>query len=182
MGVCLRTLTGHTDNVWYLQFDEDKIVSGSADKSICFWDIRTGKAYNTLTGIFLHPDSPTTLFVVVCCSMLLLSVFLFLILGHERGLSCLHFEDDLLMSGSADKTIKLWDLRKNTCRLTLSGHTEAVYCLYYFNHRLITGGEDTTARVTFFQQQHSRTRTHSLTHSLPPQQQHQGVGYRYRQM
>jgi WD40 repeat protein len=40
VGKCINTLVGHTDNVWYLQFDEDKIVSGSADKTICFWDFR----------------------------------------------------------------------------------------------------------------------------------------------
>lgn len=40
VGKCVNTLVGHTDNVWYLQFDEDKIVSGSADKTMCFWDFR----------------------------------------------------------------------------------------------------------------------------------------------
>jgi WD40 repeat protein len=40
VGKCVNTLVGHTDNVWYLQFDDDKIISGSADKTMCFWDFR----------------------------------------------------------------------------------------------------------------------------------------------
>jgi len=91
VGKCVSTLSGHSDNVWYLQFDEDKIVSGSADKTICFWDSRLVvfalKVILKLNQSLPHRSGK-------CYSTLM---------GHERGLSCLHFEDDLLMSGSADR-------------------------------------------------------------------------------
>lgn len=35
---------------------------------------------------------------------------------------------EFLVSASHDRTLKLWDLSRETCMQTLSGHTEAVFC------------------------------------------------------
>ncbi len=47
-GQAHRTLLGHTEPVTCLQFDELHIVSGSLDKSIRVWDLRTGGVFETL--------------------------------------------------------------------------------------------------------------------------------------
>ena len=44
------TLSGHTDAVRCLQFDDKVIVSGSLDKSVRVWNVKTGKLLNTITA------------------------------------------------------------------------------------------------------------------------------------
>jgi mitochondrial division protein 1 len=47
-GQAHRTLIGHSGPVTCLQFDEIHIVSGSLDKSLRVWDVRTGMTFETL--------------------------------------------------------------------------------------------------------------------------------------
>ena len=45
---CRVTMTGHEDTVRCLQVDDEKVVSGSYDKTLKVWDIRTGHCRHTL--------------------------------------------------------------------------------------------------------------------------------------
>ena len=47
-GTCLSTLTGHQDAVTCLQFDANKIISGSLDSNLKFWDLHTGQCTSTI--------------------------------------------------------------------------------------------------------------------------------------
>ena len=44
-GYCLNTLYGHQDAVTCLHFDESRIISGSVDSDLKFWDITTGEVH-----------------------------------------------------------------------------------------------------------------------------------------
>jgi division protein 1 len=48
-GQAHRTLPGHIAPITCLQFDEIHLVSGSLDKTIRIWDLRTGSVFDTLT-------------------------------------------------------------------------------------------------------------------------------------
>lgn len=52
-GQAHRTLAGHSAPVTCLQFDEVHIASGSLDKTIQIWDVRTGGVFETLK--YDHP-------------------------------------------------------------------------------------------------------------------------------
>jgi WD40 repeat protein len=52
-GQAHRTLIGHTAPVTCLQFDEYHLVSGSLDKTVKVWDLRTGSIADTLK--YEHP-------------------------------------------------------------------------------------------------------------------------------
>jgi division protein 1 len=54
-GQAHRTLQGHTAPVTCVQFDEHHIVSGSVDRSVRIWDVRTGGVFDTL-----RYDAPVT--------------------------------------------------------------------------------------------------------------------------
>lgn len=66
---------------------------------------------------------------------------------NSKGVYCLQYDDDKIVSGLRDNTIKLWDRKTLECRKTLTGHTGSVLCLQYNEHVIITGSSDSTVRV-----------------------------------
>ena len=53
------------------------------------------------------------------------------ILGHADSVYCLEFDARRLVTGSRDRTIKVWDLRSGKLRATLRGHAGSVLCLKF---------------------------------------------------
>lgn len=67
--------------------------------------------------------------------------------GHTDSVMCLQFEDNILMTGSYDATIKIWDMETGQELRTLRGHTAGVRCLQFDDTKLITGSLDRSIRV-----------------------------------
>uniref|UniRef100_A0AAF5PID6 F-box domain-containing protein n=2 Tax=Wuchereria bancrofti TaxID=6293 RepID=A0AAF5PID6_WUCBA len=122
----IRTFEGHTQGISCVQFDGDRIVSGSSDNTIRVWDMKSsampGLGTMTLTG-------------------------------HSDTVRCLHLSGNRLASGSNDLTIKVWGLAVNrtwssiACRQTMIGHTNFVRCLQMEKERLISGSYDHTLKI-----------------------------------
>ncbi|NNJ12060.1 CHAT domain-containing protein [Chloroflexales bacterium ZM16-3] len=95
----VRTLTGHTDEVWgcALSADGRTIVSASIDYTVGVWDTTTGTLRATLTG---H-TAP-----VIGCAV--------------------SADGRTIVSASADETVRVWDATTGTLRTTLTGHTDGV--------------------------------------------------------
>ncbi|KAF2680459.1 WD40 repeat-like protein [Lentithecium fluviatile CBS 122367] len=67
--------------------------------------------------------------------------------GHTNGVMCLQFDDHILITGSYDATVKVWNLATGKEIRTLTGHTLGIRCLQYDEARLITGSLDGTIKV-----------------------------------
>ncbi|MDH6098182.1 WD40 repeat domain-containing serine/threonine-protein kinase [Anabaenopsis sp. FSS-46] len=120
-----HTLSGHSKPVCSVGFSPDSqtLASGSNDKTIKLWDVRTGKVRRTLTGFFT---------------------------GHSDSVYSVGFSPDgqTLASGSGDKTIKLWDVTTGKVRHTLTGHSDSV-CSVGFSpdgQTLASGSRDKTIK------------------------------------
>ena len=49
--------------------------------------------------------------------------------GHTSRVGCLIVHNNILYSGSGNRTIRAWNLGTNECITALQGHTYAVFCL-----------------------------------------------------
>jgi len=109
----------HTDSIYALvSLPNNRLASGSTDKTICIWDVDTGECLGVLKG---HTNSVSSLVALPN--------------GH-------------LASGSHDKTIRIWDLTTSECVSVLKGHTRWVTSLAVLpDGRLISGSSDRTIRV-----------------------------------
>ena len=87
-------LRGHTDDVRALcALSDDRLASGSCDKTVRIWSVSSGACLQTLQG---HTGS-----VLALCAL----------------------SDDRLASGSYDKTVRIWSVSSGACLQTLQGHT-----------------------------------------------------------
>ncbi|KYK56492.1 sulfur controller-2 [Drechmeria coniospora] len=67
--------------------------------------------------------------------------------GHENGVTCLQFDDNVLATGSYDTTIKIWNIETGEVIRTLRGHTSTVRCLQFDDSKLISGSFDKTIKI-----------------------------------
>lgn len=66
---------------------------------------------------------------------------------NSKGVYCLQYDDNKIVSGLRDNTIKIWDRSDLKCVETLTGHTGSVLCLQYDDKVIISGSSDSTVRV-----------------------------------
>jgi WD40 repeat protein len=115
-------LKGHKHNITSLAFSPDgrKIVSGSEDCTVQFWDFETGTLLAAFRG---H-------------------------LGSVLSVSFSPVED-FLVSGSEDRTIRIWNTRTGKVVSVLQGHSEPVTSVAFSPHgrQVVSGSEDKTVRV-----------------------------------
>jgi F-box/WD-40 domain protein MET30 len=74
--------------------------------------------------------------------------------GHEDGVMCLQFAENLaylpypvLISGSYDHTVRVWNTDTGAQIRCMRGHTRAIRALQFDEFKLITGSMDRTLRV-----------------------------------
>ncbi|KAK3318644.1 putative mitochondrial fission protein [Apodospora peruviana] len=124
-GRCIGMLEGHTASVRALQVEDNFLATGSMDATIRLWDL--SKAHYDPQGsqfgrddeddgmAFENPDDqpvdPPAGSMADCP--------LFTLQAHLDEITALHFRDNVLVSGSADKTLRQWDLEKGRCVQTL---------------------------------------------------------------
>lgn len=60
------------------------------------------------------------------------------------------YQDNMIVSGSFDHTIKIWDARTGTPIRSFAGHTNDIWCLEVHGNYIASGSKDTTIRVRRF--------------------------------
>ncbi|KAJ3090331.1 SCF ubiquitin ligase complex subunit cdc4 [Quaeritorhiza haematococci] len=224
----LRTrLEGHEGGVWALEYWGDVLVSGSTDRSVRVWDLRDGKCVETFEGhtstvrclTIIRPNSMTNENKPVRCTvgkekkskdklsapvivtgsrdatlrvwrlpniyeegddksatspyspMVTTPVsttasaaaisspqsnnggstpyFLHLLTGHTNSVRALAGHDNILVSGSYDTTVRVWDLATGQNMYCFRGHREKVYSVGYSHEleRAVSGSLDATVRI-----------------------------------
>lgn len=91
------------------------------------------------------------------------------LIGHLDSVYCLQFDDEKIITGSRDRTIKIWDLNRYQCIYTLEGHQGSVLCLRYNNQVIVSGSSDYTVIVWDMKTKKMRGRLHVRTLYTPQQ-------------
>ncbi|KAF6147124.1 hypothetical protein GIB67_036843 [Kingdonia uniflora] len=129
------TLRGHTRTVRAISSDRGKVVSGSDDQSVLVWDKQTTQLLEELKG-------------------------------HDAQVSCVRMlSGERVLTSSHDGSVKMWDVRTDTCVATVGRCPGAVLCMEYddstgilaaagrdgsirmVGDTLLTGSDDWTARM-----------------------------------
>ena len=129
LGRCIGLLESHHASVRCLQVEENIVATGSMDASIRLWDLSKAELppYESPLdqkieeeeendghgpdGADTQPPPPHPSSMQDCP--------IFSLEAHVAEVTALHFRGDTLVSGSADKTLRQWDLVKGRCVQTL---------------------------------------------------------------
>jgi WD40 repeat protein len=124
------TIEDEEVNSVYISRDNRFILSGGADKTLKLWEIGNDDsppAYTSLEKDYLRNFQ-----------------------GHQEGVLsvCLTLNNEFALSGSADKTLKLWRVSTGECLKTLEGHQDAVnaVCLSSDGKFALSGSTDMTIK------------------------------------
>lgn len=116
-------LSGHTDSVYCLQFDEEKIITGSRDRTIRVWDINTFQCMKVIGGPNVRPTlGPKVLRTVDYPHFHLAtasvngtaygeSIYHVPSEWHDASILCLQYDDEILVTGSSDSDLLVWDIK-----------------------------------------------------------------------
>ena len=59
--------------------------------------------------------------------------------GHTNYIMSVFVKDNIIISCSCDKTIKIWDIDTGVCLKTLEGHTNIVTSVFVKDNLIISG-------------------------------------------
>ncbi|KAI9660209.1 MAG: Mitochondrial fission protein [Alyxoria varia] len=169
-GRCMGMLEGHLSSVRCLQVEDNLVATGSMDATVRLWDLNQADYIpppannrlnknaeqelqsspaesdheNEFTDAPENATPPPPTSSMQDCALHTLS-------AHVAEITALHFHNNTLVSGSADKTLRQWDLEKGRCVQTLdvlwaAAQASTVSNPYYSGPSTGTGTNSTFGR------------------------------------
>ncbi|KAJ5835040.1 hypothetical protein N7447_001066 [Penicillium robsamsonii] len=161
-------LQGHEDSVYCSQFDENKIITGSRDRTVRVWDahypwsckkiigppaartfrrgpvnsptsLATGSSpFVTITPPWPTPDETAE----ITAPLEEESIY------HSASILCLQFDEEIMVTGSSDFTCIVYDIKDDYRPIRrLSGHHAGVLDVCFDDRYIVSCSKDTTICV-----------------------------------
>ncbi|KOS43835.1 hypothetical protein ACN38_g5268 [Penicillium nordicum] len=161
-------LQGHEDSVYCSQFDENKIITGSRDRTVRVWDAHypwsckkiigppaartfrrgpvnnpTSQATGTSPFMTVTPPWPTLDETTeITAPLEEASIY------HSASILCLQFDEEIMVTGSSDFTCIVYDVRDDYRPIRrLSGHHAGVLDVCFDDRYIVSCSKDTTICV-----------------------------------
>jgi len=118
---CTQILKGHKGWISCLQYqNSNQIITGGSDGKVFLWDTRAKKFAKTfkINSNMLSPG----------------------------WITCLQADENKIVTGSADRAIKIVDIVTGKCVNTLKDHLDAVTCLQFDNEKIMSGSLDRSVK------------------------------------
>ncbi|KAI8828731.1 WD40-repeat-containing domain protein [Chytriomyces cf. hyalinus JEL632] len=163
----------HNEAIYCLQFDEEKIISGSRDNTVQVFDTATLAHRHTLVGhsgsvlclqfddsILITGSSDSTIMVWNLPSTKPSSAATAatqppsntlsptrILKSHKQSVLNIKFDSRWIVSCSKDKTIKVWSQTDGSLLRTLKGHKAAVNAVQFKGNVCVSASGDRTIKV-----------------------------------
>lgn len=140
-GCCTHVFKGHASTVRCLDIVEYKkvkyIVTGSRDNTLHVWKLP------------LEPVAEGQEWPVVYNTPEENPYFVGVLRGHMASVRTVSGHGNIVISGSYDNNLMVWDIAQMKCLYILTGHTDRIYSTIYDHKRFrcISASMDTTIRV-----------------------------------
>jgi len=153
--------SGHTDSVYCCQFDEDKIITGSRDRTIRVWDLNNYRCLKVIGGPQAKPVRPTNPEQILETHPIATIWDTLNLNGteegdklyhvpsdyHEQSILCLMFDHEIMVTGSSDSTCIVWDVKTWQPIRRLRKHTAGVLDVCFDAKHIISCSKDATICV-----------------------------------
>ncbi|ORX87029.1 WD40 repeat-like protein [Anaeromyces robustus] len=152
----IYNMVSHTDSIYCLQYNNERIISGSRDQTIKVWDLKTNECIKTLNG---HTGSILSLqfdanYLVTGSSdstIILWDIKSFEIVrritGHQDSVLSVKFNKDYIVSSSKDHTIRIWDIKTGEFVRKLEGHKTVANAIQLKGDIIVSASGDRLIRA-----------------------------------
>ena len=149
-------LQGHTDSVYCLQFDKSILLTGSRDRTIKLWDLKTFECIRTQQGhqgsvLCLQYNSQIIVSGSSDCRIILWDFetgnLIKILEGHLLPVLDIQLTDKYIVSSSKDSKIKIWSLESGQCIRTIGAHQAAVNSIHVHGDKFVSASGDGDVRL-----------------------------------
>lgn len=153
--------SGHTDSVYCCQFDEDKIITGSRDRTVRVWDLNYPyKCRKVIGGPASRPVFPATEGTLETHPEFTIhngpsvngtaegdAIFHVPSDYHSASILCLQFDSEIMVTGSSDSSCIVWDIHTFEPIFRLIHHSAGVLDVCFDETFIISCSKDATICV-----------------------------------
>ncbi|TID24115.1 putative f-box and wd40 domain protein [Venturia nashicola] len=152
--------SGHTDSVYCCQFDEDKIITGSRDRTVRVWDLNYPyKCRKVIGGPAARPVLPVSEAALSTHSTTISNlpsvngtaegnaIFHIPQDYHSASILCLQFDSHIMVTGSSDSTCIVWNIHTFQPIYRLRHHSAGVLDVCFDETFIISCSKDATICV-----------------------------------
>jgi WD40 repeat protein len=149
-GKCLLTCDGHKDSIKTVAWSPNgnRLYSSSSDKTVKVWRASNGSCISTLPDTW---GSNSTQNLAENFGSDPIDSCNFTVFGDEATLKSIAWSPDNLkiVTGSRDKTLKVWDVETGKCLAVLFGHESTVRAVAWSpdGKRILSGSRDKTLKI-----------------------------------
>lgn len=162
---CTHVFKGHTSTVRCLDIVEHKgvkyIVTGSRDNTLHIWKLPQETS---------SPSDDESRYPICYNAPEENPYFVGILRGHMASVRTVSGHGNIIISGSYDNNLMVWDIAQMKCLYILTGHTDRVYCTIYDHKRkrCISASMDSTIKVWDLVDIHNNGRCVKVMNSMSP--------------